>query len=121
MAENARDWSQPVDVTDVDIAFAARGPELTPDYGNVPDELKQHGNTWVRFVEHWFFQGNPFEAFDVYGPKPGVDGDKAIRHLKVVLGTFGTKHEHKIAGAAYLMSLWFERVEPRSPAPCATQ
>lgn len=107
------DWNKPHDVTDIDIAFAARGPELTPDYAEVPDRFKNGATAEEQFVNHWFFRGNPFEAFNLYGPVEGVDGDKAIRHLKVVLGTFGTKHEHKIAGAAYLVSLWFDRTEKK--------
>lgn len=108
-------WAQPTEVSDLDIAFAARGPELTPDYRIVPDEFKGFGsrNPWVKFIEHWFFEGDPFAAFDVHGPKEGIDGDRAIRHLRVVMSTFGTKHEHKTAGAAWLMSLWFDSVVPK--------
>lgn len=109
--EEKIDWRVPSKVTDVDIAFPARGDELTPPYESIPKEFKRHSNAWVQFVDHWFSLGNPFSAFNVYGPVEGVNGDEAIRHLKVVLGTFATKHEHKIAGAAYLMSLWFEAVE----------
>jgi len=111
----AEKWAQPAEVSDIDIAFAARGPELTPDYADVPDEFKKHhGNAWVDFISHWFFNGDPFKSFDVIGPKEGIDGERAIRHIKVVLSTFGTKHEHKEAGAAWLTSLWFESVSRKS-------
>lgn len=110
---SAEQWSVPSPVSDIDIAFAARGPELTPDYEDVPDEFKRSGSVWVRFIDHWFFRGNPTEAFEVGRPRDGVDAELAFRHLKVVLGTFGTKHEHKTAGAAWLLSLWFEDVKPR--------
>ena len=107
-------WAKPHEVSNIDIAFPARGGELTPDYSEVPDEFKNSGSLWVQFIDHWFALGNPFAAFDVYGPNEGIDGDLAIRHLKVVLGTFATKHEHKVAGAAYLMSLWFPKIERKS-------
>ncbi|MGN7187003.1 hypothetical protein [Microbacterium enclense] len=108
------DWSRPAEVTDVDIAFPARGPELTPAYETVSEEFKSQRNVWVRVAERWFFHGDPFDRFDIYGPVEGVDGDLAVRHLQVVLGTYGTKHQHKIAGAAFLLSLWFERAEERA-------
>lgn len=114
MTKTSNTWAQPTEVSDIDIAFAARGPQLTPAYEDVPDDFKHGHSPEEAFISHWFANGDPFSAFDVYGPVDGVDGRKAVRHLQVVLGTFGTKHEHKISGAAYLMSLWFERVEPKS-------
>lgn len=115
-AETAK-WAQPHAVTDIEIAFAARGPELTPDYDVLPaDFTRWNGNLWVEFAEHWFSLGDPFKAFDVTGPNPGIDGDAAIRHLRVVMGTWGTKHEHKIAGAAWLMSIWFTAITKKGGA-----
>lgn len=40
--------------------------------------------------------------------KDGIDPAKAKRHLMAVLGSFEPKHEHKEAGAGWLMSMWYE-------------
>lgn len=41
----------------------------------------------------------------------GVDFKQAHAHISVILGSFEPKHEHKhehkIAGCAYLASMWF--------------
>ena len=37
----------------------------------------------------------------------GVDFKQAHAHISVILGSFEPKHEHKIAGCAYLESMWF--------------
>lgn len=37
----------------------------------------------------------------------GVNFKQAHAHIKVVLGSFEPKHERKIAGCAYLASMWF--------------
>jgi len=46
-----------------------------------------------------------------YLPKEGIDPQMAFRHIKACLGDWGPKHEHKFAGCAYLLSLWFDDVE----------
>lgn len=104
-------WDKPTAVSDIDMAFPSRGGELTPDYATVPDEFKQGRSVQEAFANRWFFNGDAFERFSVYGPSEGINGDDAVRHLQVVLGSCGTKHEHKIAGAAYLLSLWFDKIE----------
>ncbi len=37
----------------------------------------------------------------------GVNFKDAHAHIKVIPGSFEPKHEHKIAGCAYLASMWF--------------
>jgi len=44
-------------------------------------------------------------------PNDGIDQNKALRHIKAILGSFEPKHEHKEAAAAYLLSLWFKSVK----------
>lgn len=108
-------WDQPQEVSDVDIAFAARGGDLTPEMSEIPDEFQIRGNgktLWNKFVDRWFFQGDAFEKYDLI-LNPEVDGDKAMRHIAVVLKTFETKHERKTAGAAYLLSLWFSDIREK--------
>ena len=40
--------------------------------------------------------------------KQGISLSLALRHLGACLSSWEPKHEHKTAGVAYLMSLWFE-------------
>jgi len=110
-------WDEPQEVSDVDVAFPARGEELTPPWELIPEHLQLNwwigrGNLWVDFMHRWFQHGDAFERYDVW-PRPDVDPVKALRHLRVVLTTYATKHEHKIAGAAWLASRWYAHIEKR--------
>lgn len=40
----------------------------------------------------------------------GVDGNDAYRQLGAIMGSYQPQHVHKIAGVAYLASLWFTKV-----------
>ena len=102
------DWTAtpllPVVVDDLDLAFPARGVELTPPAEVVPDGVPE---SWERFVSD-VFMGLARDLQMV--PADGIDPGAAWKHLDVVLGCFGTKHQDKIAGAAWLASLWFDAV-----------
>lgn len=101
---------KPVDVTEADIAFPARGVKLLPPMGKIPEKFKRWDATeWHRIADSWFSNGLPGNV--AFYAKKGINAEKAVRHLKVILGSYAPKHEHKIWEAAYLMSLWFEKVE----------
>lgn len=36
--------------------------------------------------------------------KKNIDPEKTVRHIQTILSSFQPKHEHKIAGCAYLRS-----------------
>jgi hypothetical protein len=78
---------------------------LIPEFDNIPDDFEKRGNKWHKAVLTWFFAGINKEKFS---EKAGIDKEKAISHLSVLIGDWTLKHNHKIAGAAFLMSLWFE-------------
>jgi hypothetical protein len=100
------DWTKPVEVDDVDVAFPASVQHLMPSWEEIPDEFKRHrGNVWAKLASKWFFEGLPG---NVLVARPGIDRSTAIRHLKCVLGSYEPQHEHKEAAVAYLMSLWLE-------------
>lgn len=99
---------KPQAVTDVDIAFPTSARSLLPKWDDIPDEFKRSSNPWARAVSHWFFRGMKGAVFVT---KEGVDKVKALRHLQTCMGSFEPKHEHKVAGCAYLLSQWFESVE----------
>jgi len=97
-------WNLPKATTGLDSAFGpSRIADFLPDEADIPKEF--WGETrWNKLVSRWFFSGlkGHFVA------KDGIDKETAIGHLDAVLASFEPKHEHKEAGAAYLMSLWFD-------------
>lgn len=97
-------WEAPTDVSDLDLAFPARGEELTPPFYSLPSDFQDLSNRWCGVVEDAFFGRGGVEI----SVRSDISFESASRHLRVVMGTFATKHEHKIAGAGYLMSRWFK-------------
>jgi hypothetical protein len=97
-------WEQPQQVRDIDVAFPASVVgTLLPPMDEIPEEFHSHSHPWCRFVSKLFFSGGNLPV-----SRNGIDRASAARHLKCVLGSYEPKHEHKEAGAAYLMSLWYE-------------
>lgn len=80
-----------------------------PKYEEIPEEFKKDNHNWVKFVETWFYQG--LKKGLVMVPKPGVNPNEALRAIKAILASFSPKHEHKMAGCAYLCSEWFTGTE----------
>ncbi len=102
---------KPKVLTDLQVAFSANVSDLMPSRSQIPKDFDMYSNTrnsWVRTTERWFFSGLPKGT--TFKPKPGIDGNTAVRHLKAILGSFEPKHEHKIAAVAYLLSEWFEAI-----------
>lgn len=101
----------PIEVSDVDMVFGGAGrtfEKLMPDWHDIPEEIRDHwhwNQGWTGLAHTWFSSG-----IDVSGlkPKEGIDKDMALRHIGTIMRSFRPKHEHKIAAAAYLFSLWFE-------------
>ena len=83
--------------------------KLLPKWDTIPDEFRRNrGTKWNEIQSRWFYRGLPKETQFI--PKEGIDVNIAIRHLKAIQGSFEPKHEHKEAGVAWLMSLWFEDI-----------
>jgi hypothetical protein len=96
------------EVDDVTIAFPANVVgTLLPLKVDIPKEFPNRVG-FEKAAAHWFYDGMKGAAFH---PKEGVDPKKAIRVLKACLGSFEPQHEHKMAGVAYLMSEWFEKID----------
>jgi len=81
--------------------------EILPPYSQIPEEYKDYGNKWSKFVSGWFFNGLGKDCMP--RAKDGVDASLAILNIQACLADWQPKHEHKIAGAAYLASQWFEQ------------
>lgn len=100
---------KPQPVSDPQLAFPAGIMELLPPYADIPDDFKNDRTPWNKIISRWFYSGLPKGTEFV--PKPSIDKTTALRHLKAVMGSWEPKHEHKTAGCAYLLSLWFEEVK----------
>jgi hypothetical protein len=99
-------WSYPQDIDAANAAFQGRvRGTLMPLMEDIPREFTTRGNAWADEVSKWFFDGVAADYHIV--PAEGIDRHRAMRHLSICLWSFEPKHEHKIAGCAYLMSLWF--------------
>lgn len=96
---------KPKVISDVELAFPAHivGTYL-PAWETIPSEFRERGGPWCRIAQR-MFSGDLDIAVTV---REGIDMQLAARHLGACLRSFEPKHEHKIAGVAYLMSLWFE-------------
>ena len=102
----------PKELSAVEVAFPANVNHLLPAWESIPSEFKRFGaNQWTRLAAQWFFSGLPKETVAELKPRDGIDKAKALRHVQACLGSFKPKHEHKEAGCAYLLSLWFEPLE----------
>lgn len=103
------DWSKPIPVSDIVLAFPATVTgTLLPPVEDIPKEFFGV-NKWTRLAD-LCFAGTPPDG-TLVTTKPTLDYALVVRQLKVCLGSFEPKHENKIAGVAYLMSLFFTDVE----------
>jgi len=86
--------------------------EHVPPREEIPKEFKTfigQRNKWVVAAEDWFYFGL---SKDSLKPKDGIDLNAALIHLQRLLHSFSLEHNHKIAAASYLMSLWFQEYTP---------
>ena len=89
-----------------DVAFGVKNLDNFPPYNEIPKCFGMNGKTkWDKLLSDWFFIG--LKSLDIT-PKKGVDLDSAKRYIRANMITRVSKHEHKAAGIAYIMSLWFE-------------
>lgn len=106
-------WAVPKEVTDLDMAFGGSSADFLPALDEIPDEFRRHNGTkWNKIVCDWFFAGL---KDCVSHPKDGIDAKNAWRHMSSAMRSFEPQHEHKEAGVAYLMSLWFDEVTYTKP------
>ena len=112
MMENK--WSIPKVATNLDIVFGPRIiDEYLPVWEEIPEDFKAYNGRgeakkWVNIIDDWFFNGIKNIIVE---SKQHVDKKVALQHLKTIMGSFDSQHEHKTAGCAYLLSLWFDVFE----------
>ena len=100
------DFSRPRAVSQADaVVGIGRGVyALMPAYADIPIEFRDQDTVWNDIQAKWFFGGYDFKTLMT---QPGIDRGRALSHLAAIQRSFEPKHEHKAAGVAYLMSLWF--------------
>lgn len=109
MATEMKKWI-PKDIDRVGMAFPTSVDGMMPAYKDIPEEFKNWNRPtkWNKLVSAIFFGG--LKKLELR-PKPGVDQEKAFRHIRYIMGSWEPKHEHKEAGCAFLFSEWFEDVD----------
>lgn len=110
-----RDFSQPQEVSEVELAFPANVSRLMPEYKDIPEEFSMYSGTSIfcKLQSKWFFEG--LQPEDIPPAKAGIDQTKALNHLTCIQRSYEPSHQHKCAAVSYLMSLWFE--EPKEVRP----
>jgi hypothetical protein len=98
----------PKKISQAELIFGAKNMnEMMPPYDKIDRKALDKTNT-VSFIENWFFSGIKIIKLT---PRPGIDTNEAISHIKSIMSSFAPKHEHKTYGCAYLMDLWFEDIQ----------
>ncbi len=101
---------KPANFSALDLAFPTSIKGYIPEWGDIPQEFRAWPprNKWGRLVSDWFYSGVKLGKLT---PKEGIDAQAAMRHVQYCMKSFEPKHEHKEAGCAYLLSLWFDDIE----------
>ena len=97
------------DLNDPEVVFGSI--KHLPPWSDLPEEFRNRwmgGNPYCDFISQWFYSGLGKDDLARLSPRDGVDRNKALRAIKAIIGSFEPKHEHKTAGAGYLLSQWFE-------------
>ncbi|MBB4867411.1 hypothetical protein HNP46_006324 [Pseudomonas nitritireducens] len=97
---------QVASITDVEVAFSTE--RLLPAWDDIPDEFKI-GNEYTRLVEAIFY-GRPLPQCNIE-IADGLEPAHVQRCTQAHLKSHGPKHEHKMAGVAYMLSC-FTKLSP---------
>lgn len=99
----------PQEVTATELVYGGEVNKLLPKYEDIPDEFKDMNRRtkWNEFISSWFYDGVDHLEIE---RKDGINHQKALYHIGAILASREPKHEHKMAGCAYLASLWLDDV-----------
>ena len=97
----------PFDVNALDLTFGGDMARLMLPHDQIPKDYVGK-EPFVRLQQEWFFTGLGEDTLARLEAKPGIDFDKALRHLAAIQRSFAPKHEHKQDCVAYLFSCWFD-------------
>lgn len=99
---------KPVNNLEIALGLANNTDKYLPKWEEIPEDFKRgygEAQKWVKTVNDIFYCGVNIVEVKL---KDGIDKKLALGHLMAVLLSFEPKHEHKMAGVSYLMSLWFD-------------
>jgi hypothetical protein len=91
--------------TDLEKAFATT--RCLPKWEDIPEEFKKElytGTLYNRVIDSWFCGSALPNAGIVFNPGFEAEPKKVFHFIMAHLRSFEPKHEHKIAGCAYLLS-----------------
>tara|TARA_R110002096_G_C14459064_1_gene712137 strand:- start:618 stop:974 length:357 start_codon:yes stop_codon:yes gene_type:complete len=111
-------WNKPIEVNDAEMVFPAEVMgRLMPYYKDLPEGFNGQGkwmnNPWCKNAETWMFNGVDVKKSTVKFKDTLDETEQRMvwRQLQCCMGSFEPKHEHKMAGVGYLMSLFFDKLE----------
>lgn len=93
----------PIPVPAGDIALGLAANNIMPLLVDIPHGFKRKTNIWHVWADNWFYQGLDYWPVAV----PGVDLQMALNNLTVCIRGRDLENDYKMAGVAYLASLWF--------------
>jgi hypothetical protein len=96
-------------ITDLDVAFGTT--QFLPPMDSIPKEYLSGSNIYVQVVEA-IFSGSAFPDAELT-PVEGVSPEGLNKIIRAHVSSWEPKHEHKIAGVAYLLSQLCE-ITPRA-------
>ena len=91
-------------VRDVDLAFGSTVWLPVPEV--IPKEF-WHENQYSRFMDGWFFDGLTEKSLKNIILSDSLSSEEAgerVKQIMAILESWAPKHEHKIAGCAFLLS-----------------
>lgn len=101
----------PQEVDKVLYVFPARViGTLLPEQEAIPEDVP---HVWSHFIGYWFaaiYTGKGLPADTEFHAKGDFSAEKAYRHVDACMRSYEPKHEHKMAGCAYLASCFFDKV-----------
>lgn len=106
-------WGMSVPVvSDVEVAFGTT--RFLPEWDSLPEEFRAgRAAPWTAMARALFFQGHAAGVEGTQGLvlKEGIEPEAVRRATAALLTSREPKHEHKMAGLAFLLSEWFERAD----------
>ncbi|RRJ54846.1 hypothetical protein EHV15_35320 [Paenibacillus oralis] len=100
-------WDTPQIVTDTDIAFGGNIDNLLPPLSEIPKEFINDWTKWHQLADDLFYD-RPLNI--TISDRAGIDVHAALRHIRAILNSFKPDHDHKIAGVAFLLSMFYEDI-----------
>ncbi|MCY9866461.1 hypothetical protein OTK49_28380 [Vibrio coralliirubri] len=88
-------------ITDIEAAFSTI--KLLPEWDQIPDEFKRDQRIECKVVASMFYGCEMPDSTVEFNA--GFEPEKVMRCFMAHLSSFSPKHERKMAGVAYMMSI----------------